>query len=181
MKIVLEPVTLEHLSYIMSWINDKESLHYFANLSKQISEEEESKYLETILKSKNDYLYSMFLIQEDGSKVYIGQTSINQIYWGARSGRLFIYIKKEFRMMGLGKDCIEAIETKAFAELFLHKLWLILRSHNQAYKGYEAMGYKIEGELIDEYNVNGKYYDMKRLYKINPITINGKDISSIIK
>jgi diamine N-acetyltransferase len=166
--IILESLSEKHLLDVMSWINDKDSLYYFANMQNQINPAEELEYMKKMINSKNDYVFSMYLLDKEGNKTYIGQTSINQIYWGARNGRLFIFIKKEFRLMGLGPDCIKAIEHKAFDELKLHKLWLILRSNNKAYQGYEAMGYTIEGKLIDEYYVQNRFYDMMRLFKINP-------------
>lgn len=165
--IILNPLSEKHLPNIMSWINDKDSLHYFASMQNEITPEQELSYINKILNSDKDFVYSVYLLKNE-EKIYIGQISINQIYWGSRNGRLFIFIKKEFRLLGLGSDCIKAIEHKAFDELKLHKLWLILRSNNKAYKGYEAMGYTVEGNLVDEYYVQNKFYNMIRLFKINP-------------
>lgn len=160
----LEAIKDSHLPYIMSWINDKESLHYFATMQKEITEKEELEYLHKMMNSKNDYLYSMFNDQNE----YIGQCSINQIYWPARNGRIFIYIKREFRLKGYGQDCINALLDIAFNGLNLHKLWLMVRSNNKSQEGYKQMGFKVEGNLIQEYKVNEHYYDMTRLYMLNP-------------
>lgn len=160
----LKAIKDSHLPFIMSWINDKESLYYFANLKKEITEKEELEYLHKMMHSKNDFLYSMF----NDNNEYIGQCSINQIYWPALNGRLFIYIKREYRLKGYGKDCINTLLDVAFNNLKLHKVWLIIRNNNKSIEGYKQLGFKVEGNLIQEYKVNNRYYDMTRLYILNP-------------
>src|SRR5437763_14085753 len=86
----LVPLAIEHLPHVMTWGNDREVMQYFANRQTHISEEEEAGYLRTLLASSNDRAYSIF----DGDR-YVGQCSLNAIYWPARNGRLFIVIRRE--------------------------------------------------------------------------------------
>ena len=162
-KIQLIPLSISHLDNIMTWINDKESLHYFATMKKRITREEELLFIKKMIDSCTDIVYSMFL-----DDVYIGQCSVNNIYWPARNGRLFIYIKKEHRLKGLGPDCMNEILRIIFDILDLHKLWLIIRNNNKSKEWYKSIGFIEEGLLKDEYFVNGKFYDMVRLYMLNP-------------
>lgn len=159
MPITLRPTTLEDLPLIMSWVNDHEVMQYFAARQHDISEEEERRYLEHILGSKNDRLFSVF----DGAE-YVGQCSINQIYWPARNGRVFLVVRKAMQHGGRGAAMLQGLIERAFGELDLHKLWLIVRRDNlHAQAMYLRAGFEFEGVLRDEYCVGGRFYDMVRM------------------
>ena len=58
---------------------------------------------------------------------------------------------------------------RAFGELDLHKLWLIVRRSNlKAQAMYLRAGFEFEGVLRDEYCVNGQFYDMVRMGIVRP-------------
>lgn len=163
MPITLRPTTLEDLPLIMSWVNDHEVMQYFATRQHDITEDEERKYLAYILASKNDRVFSVFDGPEDAAH-YVGQCSINQIYWPARNGRVFLVVRKAMQHGGRGAKMLEALIARAFGELDLHKLWLIVRRDNlRAQAMYLRAGFEFEGVLRDEYCVNGRFYDMVRM------------------
>ena len=56
----LEPLSLAHLDGVMSWINDPEVTFYFANLSGEITREQEKAYLRVLLTSQTDKIFSIF-------------------------------------------------------------------------------------------------------------------------
>ena len=166
----LEPLSLAHLPHVMTWVNDREVMHYFANRQQDISEEEESAYLATLVSSKTDRVYSVFE-GPPGSPPevapYIGQVSLNQIYWPARNARLFAVVRKEMQGRGFGTKAIEALMERAFGELGLRKVWLIVRKDNRhAQAMYLRLGFDFEGVLRDEYRVHDRYYDMVRMARI---------------
>jgi diamine N-acetyltransferase len=143
----------------MTWVNDREVMQYFAMRQNHISEEEERGYLESILASKNDRLFSVF----EGD-AYVGQCSVNQIYWPARNGRVFLVVQKSMQHGGRGAEMLQLLIAQAFQELDLHKLWLIVRRSNlKAQAMYLRAGFEFEGVLRDEYCVNGQFYDMVRM------------------
>ena len=160
MSVRLDPLSLDHLPHIMGWVNDREVMQYFANRQTDISEAEERRYIEQLLASKNDRAYSIF----DAAGSYVGQCSINQIYWPAKNGRLFLVVTKSQQRQGHGRAALQALIAKAFDELGLHKLWLIVRRDNRdAQAMYLKLGFDFEGLLRDEYCVNGTYFDMVRM------------------
>ena len=170
MNLRLEPLSLDHLPDIMTWVNDHDIMQYFATHQKDISEEEERNYLTQILQSKNDRVFSIFN-EETGLRhpKYVGQCSLNAIYWPARNARLFIVITKDNHNKGYGPEAIRRLIEYAFQEMKLHKIWLIVRSDNRhAQAMYLKLGFNFEGLLKDEYCVNGIYYDMVRMSIINP-------------
>lgn len=158
-KVSLVPTTIEHVPHVMTWVNDLEVMQYFALRQSEISEDDERRYLTSMLGSKNDRLFSAFA----GSD-YVGQCSVNQIYWPARNGRVFLVVRKAMQGKGYGAAMLEALVARAFGELDLHKLWLIVRRDNKSSQAmYLRAGFEFEGVLRDEYCVNGRYFDMVRM------------------
>ncbi len=156
----LVPLSLDHLPQVMRWVNDREVMQYFALRQTEISLDDERRYLETLIASPNDRAFSIF----DGER-YLGQCSINQIYWPAKNGRVFLAIVKDEQKKGYGRAALQALIETAFAPpLALHKLWLIVRRDNRAAQAmYLRVGFEFEGTLRDEYCVSDRYYDMVRM------------------
>jgi diamine N-acetyltransferase len=160
----LVPLTLEHLPHVMTWVNDREVMQYFAARQTDITEEEERRYLATLLASKSDRAWSIF----EGD-TYVGQCSINQIYWPARNGRLFVVIRREHQGRKLGPRAVERLLERAWSELGLHKMWLIVRRDNRAAIAmYTRLGFDFEGVLQDEYFVQDVFHDMVRMSVLEP-------------
>jgi len=155
----LEPLALAHVAHVMTWVNDREVMQYFANRQTSITEEEERRYVESLLASHTDRAFSIF----DGDG-YVGQCSVNQIYWPARNGRIFLVIRREMQRRGYGSAAIKSLIELSFGELDLHKLWLIVRRDNRdAQAMYLKLGFDFEGVLLDEYCVSGRFFDMVRM------------------
>jgi diamine N-acetyltransferase len=155
----LVPLSVEHTPLVMTWVNDREVMQYFANRQSDIREEDERRYIESLTESKTDRAFSIF----DGDE-YVGQCSINQIYWPAKNGRLFIVIRREAQGRGLGPAALRALFSIAWDELELHKVWLIVRKDNRSAQSmYLKLGFDFEGVLKDEYCVADRYYDMVRM------------------
>ena len=139
-------------------------MQYFATRQQDISAEQERAYLASLIASANDRAYSMF-----DSERYVGQCSVNQIYWPARSGRVFLVVRREMQHSGYGSQALRLLARVAWRDLRLHKLWLIVRRDNRAAQAmYLRHGFDFEGVLVDEYCVNDKFYDVVRMSLINP-------------
>jgi diamine N-acetyltransferase len=153
------PLSVEHLDDVMTWVNDREVMQYFANRQTDITAEDERRYLETLIASRNDRAWSVHA--GDG---YVGQVSINQIYWPARNGRIFLVVRKSMQHKGHGTAMLRGLLRLAWEELDLHKLWLIVRKDNRAAQAmYLKQGFDFEGVLRDEYHVGGRFHDMVRM------------------
>jgi len=167
----LVPATIEHVPLVMTWVNDREVMQYFALRQDRIEEAEERAFLGQLLTSSNDKLFSVFEGDGDSEDSYVGQCSVNQIYWPARNGRVFLVVKKAMQGGGRGAAMLAALIERAFSELDLHKLWLIVRKDNRrAQAMYLRAGFEFEGVLKDEYCVNGRYFDMVRMGIVRPST-----------
>jgi len=157
----LVPLNVDHLSHVMTWVNDMEVMQYFAQRQTRIEEEEEKRYLESLIASKTDRVFSVFTGEGDE---YVGQCSVNQIYWPAKNGRVFLVVTKSMQGRGFGPQMLDGLIERAFGEMDLHKLWLIVRRDNRrAQAMYLRAGFEFEGTLRDEYCVKGKFFDMVRM------------------
>lgn len=159
MQLRLVPLSVEHLPHVMTWVNDREVMQYFANRQTDIGEDEERRYLASLIASKTDRAWSIF-----DDDTYVGQCSINQIYWPAKNGRVFLALRRAMQGQGYGPRALEALVRLAWDELELHKLWLIVRRDNKkAQAMYVRLGFEFEGVLTDEYCVAGTWFDMVRM------------------
>src|SRR5687768_3353272 len=145
----LEPLSLDHLGHVMTWVNDREVMQYFATRQQDISTEQERAYLASLIASPNDRAYSMFAGDGAGADAdadaYVGQCSINQIYWPARNGRVFLVVRREMQGRGYGAAALRLLAEVAWRELKLHKLWLIVRRDNRAAQAmYLRQGFRSE-------------------------------------
>jgi diamine N-acetyltransferase len=148
----------------MAWVNDREVMQYFATRQSAITEDEERGYLKALIGSETDFAYSAFA--GDG---YVGQCSINKIYWPAKNGRVFLVVKRDQQGKGYGSAMLDALIERAFDQHGLHKLWLIVRRDNRrAQAMYLRHGFDFEGVLTDEYFVKGRFYDMVRMGMVAP-------------
>jgi RimJ/RimL family protein N-acetyltransferase len=154
-------VSLEDIDYVMTWINDPEVVKNFQNFDRQISKTEELEFLERIIASPVDHLFSLF---DAESGAYVGQGGINNIAPKNNLGRLSIFIRKEMQHQGYGRTAVLEILRYAFKDLNLHKVWLVVFEKNQrATTLYYKLGFKQEGILEEEYYWNGRYENLVRM------------------
>ena len=160
----LEPLSIDHLPLVMTWVNDREVMQYFANRQQQISEAEERVFLERLLASPTDRAWSIY-----AGDTYAGQCSLNQVYRPARNARAFMALRRDMQGQGIGQAALELLLGKAWDELDLHKVWLIVRRDNRRGQAlYLRHGFEFEGVLRDEYCVSGTFYDMVRMGALRP-------------
>jgi RimJ/RimL family protein N-acetyltransferase len=155
----LVPLGVEHLPNVMTWVNDHEVMHYFANRQEPIGEAEERAYIASLTASATDRAYSVFAGDD-----YVGQCSVNQIYWPAKNGRLFVVVRRDAQGRGYGPAAVQRLLDIAWGDLGLHKIWLIVRRDNRSAQAmYLKLGFDFEGVLRDEYCVAGRWLDMVRM------------------
>lgn len=164
-EVRLVPLATEHLPLVMTWVNDREVMQYFAQRQERIEEAEERGYLEKLVASGSDRAFSVFAGDgPDDEASYVGQVSVNQIYWPARNGRVFLVVRGAMQGKGYGAAALDALVAHAFGPLDLHKLWLIVRRDNRSAQAmYLRAGFEFEGVLRHEYHVAGAWFDMVRM------------------
>jgi len=159
-RVLLRPLKLQDIKHVMKWINDPDVVKNFQNF-KGFTKKEELKFLTKLIKSKSDFVFSVFRLS-DGD--YIGQCSINQINHQNKLGRFSVFITKENWGRGYAEEAIKLLISRAFNEIKLHKIWGVCWATNKkAWHIYQKLGFKKEGLLKDEYYWRGRYHDLIRM------------------
>lgn len=160
MTVRLRPLAVEDVDNIMLWINDPEVTRNFARFDHVFSREEEQAYVEKMLASEADKVFSV----ESGDGTYCGQAGLHQIYWPSRNARAALVIRREMSGRGLGQAALRELLRIAFEEVKLHKVWLVVfRSNEKGRHIYEKCGFRVEGFLRDEYFHRAAFHDMVRM------------------
>ena len=160
-NLYIRPIKLSDVDNIMTWVNDPEVVKNLQHFNKQFTKKDEEIYVKKLIKSKNDFVFSIFLKNGGG---YVGHCGIHQISWENKLGRLSIIIKREHWGKNYAKEAIPLILRFAFNRLKLHKVWLMRwRTNKKARHLYKKLGFKEECVLRDEYFWKGKYHDMIRM------------------
>jgi RimJ/RimL family protein N-acetyltransferase len=161
-EIRLRPLTLDDVDHVMTWVNEPDIVGNFAAFSGEpFTREQELAYLTKLIASPNDRVFS--IERDDGA--YVGQVGVHQIHWPSRVGRLSCIIGARAHMgRGHGTAAIGALLDRAFGELELHKIWLMIFATNaRSYGIYRRIGFVEEGLLREEYFHRGAWHDMKRM------------------
>lgn len=158
--LALRPIRPDDVDHIMEWINDPEVTRNFAHMSAAITREQELAWLERVIASETDRLYAV----EDEAGRYLGNAGVHKIYWPARNGRLGLVLgARDARGRGLGSMAMRLLVELAFAELGLHKVWLVHYRDNHRMAHIAAkLGFVEEGVLRDEYFHAERFHDMVR-------------------
>lgn len=160
----MKPLSADHLDHVMTWINDPDIVKNFQHFDKQFTREDELGFIKKLIASDSNRVFSVF----DEENNYVGQVGLNQISWENKLGRLAVFVKKEHQGKGYAQEMIRLILDKAFKELGLHKVWLVVYADNaKAIHIYEKLGFQKEGVLKDEYYWQGRYHDMMRMAIVN--------------
>ncbi|MGD8172729.1 spermidine N1-acetyltransferase [Vibrio sp. TRT 21S02] len=95
----------------------------------------------------------------------IGLVELIEINYIHRSAEFQIIIAPEFQGRGYAEQVINHALDYSFNILNLHKIYLLVALQNEkALHLYQKCGFIEEANLVEEYFINGKYHDVKRMY-----------------
>jgi len=98
----------------------------------------------------------------------IGYVTFNN--WDTRktmhTGFLSIYLKKEYRRIGIGKVLMKTLITWGRKNKVIRKMSLaVFSSNKKAIALYKKVGFEIEGLCPKDIKIGGRYYDSVLMYK----------------
>jgi len=163
--VTLRPLAESDVDSIMTWVNRPEIVGNLAAFSgAPMTREDELGWVKRTIASA-DRVYSVFASEDDR---YLGQVGVHQIHTRSKVGRLGAVIATTLEMgKGYGSAAITAAMDRAFGELGLHKLWLmVFRTNERGQRLYKRLGFVEEGILREEYFHEGGWHDMVRLSKL---------------
>ena len=167
---------------IMTWINDPEVTKHFAAFDRQVTREEELRFVGQMRASPSDCLFAIERVLErsDGTAseaqppreraphvedgALLGTVGLHQIYRPAQNARLGIMLGGPgARGAGLGQEALRLVIAYAFERLDLHKVWMVHYASNDRMRHIaHKLGFRAEGCLRDEYFHRGAWHDMVR-------------------
>lgn len=104
-------------------------------------------------------------IAENNDGDSVGLVELVEINYIHRHAEFQIIIHPHHQGKGYARIVIEQAVNYAFKILNLHKLFLVVaEEHEKAIHLYRDYGFKVEGKLVQEFFINGKFRDALRMY-----------------
>lgn len=142
----------------LNWMNDSDTSKYLINYNKKYNLKDIQKYVENLLNSKLDYLFSIHKNNDE----HIGNLRLGPINPKTNTIRFGMMIgNKKNWGKGIGSQVMEFTIKKSFKENDFDKIILSVSDKNiAAIKLYEKFKFKID-----------KRYKIKKIGKLNLITM----------
>ncbi|EAF9772715.1 spermidine N1-acetyltransferase [Listeria monocytogenes] len=154
----LRPLEREDLKFVHRLNNDAKIMSYWFEEPHEAFVELQELYDKHI----HDQSERRFILELDGQMV--GLVELMEIDYIHRRAEFQIIIDPKFQGHGYAVSATKLAMKYAFHVLNLHKLYLVVDKVNEkAIHVYEKVGFIREGELIDEFFVDGTYHDAIRM------------------
>ncbi|HDU0065083.1 TPA: spermidine N1-acetyltransferase [Listeria monocytogenes] len=154
----LRPLEREDLKFVHRLNNDAKIMSYWFEEPYEAFVELQDLYDKHI----HDQSERRFILELDGQMV--GLVELMEIDYIHRRAEFQIIIDPKFQGHGYAVSATKLAMKYAFHVLNLHKLYLVVDKVNEkAIHVYEKVGFIREGELIDEFFVDGTYHDAIRM------------------
>ena len=166
-QIYLKPLSLKDTDLLFKLMteNQEELSEWYHGLPKKISRGAVILFIkeEQRVSEKGERLdLGVFLI--DGNKL-IGKISIHSVTYGIEmSAGLSYWIAPEHRKQGYATQAVACMNSFAFEEATLHRLWALVDPENLAsLKILDKLGYRNEGTIKAALYIKKKWRDMNQL------------------
>ncbi|WP_084824878.1 spermidine N1-acetyltransferase [Lampropedia cohaerens] len=158
-EVRLRPLEREDLHFVHQIDNNASVMRYWFEEPFETFAELAALYEEHI----HDQGERRFVVEYQGQKA--GLVELVEIDLVHRRAEFQIIIAPDFQGRGLATQATRLAMDYAFSVLNLYKLYLIVDKDNKkASHIYSKLGFKVEGELIHEFFVNGEYRNVVRMY-----------------
>lgn len=158
-RLELRPLMAENLELARQWVNDPPTARGLLRVL-PVSQPEQEKWFQAICGDPTRMVWAVF---QGGD--HIGTCGLYHLDLLHRKAEAWFLIgRAEARRKGLGREMAELLLAYAFNGLGLHKVYLHVGQDNlPAIKLYQALGFEIEGTLVDEYFLAGHFCDVLRM------------------
>ncbi|CAK7058816.1 spermidine N1-acetyltransferase [Providencia rettgeri] len=154
----LRPLEREDLAFIHQLDNNASVMRYWFEEPYEAFVELSDLYDKHI----HDQSERRFIVENDSEKV--GLVELVEIDYIHRRSEFQIIIAPNHQGRGHASRAAKLAMDYAFSVLNLYKLYLIVDKENiKAIHIYNKLGFHTEGELIDEFFVNGRYHTAIRM------------------
>lgn len=159
-ELYLRALERSDLRFIHNLNNNRNIMSYWFEEPYESFDELEELYNKHI----HDNAERRFIVEND-SKQLVGLVELIEIDYIHRSAEFQIIIAPEHQGNGYAMTLINKALDYSFTILNLHKIYLHVAVNNvKAIHLYTKAGFVEEGHLVEEFFINGKYQDVKRMY-----------------
>ncbi|ASK64078.1 spermidine acetyltransferase [Virgibacillus phasianinus] len=158
-KLRLRPLEREDLKFVHELNNDPKIMSYWFEEPYEAFVELRDLYDRHI----HDQSERRFIVEK--SDETLGLVELVEIDYIHRRSEFQIIIAPKHQGHGYAIDATHLAMDYAFSVLNMHKLYLIVDQENEkAIHIYKKVGFSVEGELKDEFFVEGSYHNAVRMY-----------------
>jgi diamine N-acetyltransferase len=157
-ELKLRPLEREDLKFVHELNNDANIMSYWFEEPYEAFVELQDLYDKHI----HDQGERRFILEKDGDM--LGLVELVEIDYIHRRAEFQIIIDPAYQGHGYAMVATNLAMNYAFSVLNMHKLYLIVDKENEkAIHIYKKVGFSIEGELKDEFFVDGSYHNAIRM------------------
>lgn len=166
-KTILKQITKEHTPLIVKWRNTPSVQKNFI-FQETFTNDMHNGWMDTKVKSGEVVQFIIFIKESDFP---IGSVYLRDVDLKKQKAEFGIFIGEESsRGKGYGQEAAQLICQYGFDNLGLHKIMLRVFAFNKAaIRSYEHAGFVQEAYLKEEEKINGTFYDIIYMAKINTI------------
>ena len=153
------------IPFRLKWLNNPKVNKFIGEESrKKTSLKKQEKWFKNYKKDKNKKFFTIC----DGLKP-IGFMGLSNISKANKNADVFIAIgDDDYRGKGVGRFAMEYLIEYGFKKLKLHKINLgVVKENLPAVKLYKKLGFKIEGNMKEEFFSEGKFHDFLSMAVFN--------------
>ena len=154
-KVILDVVDPKDIEWMRQQRNDPEMRKYFREWKEISKAQQEWWYNDRGNNTNPNHVY--FKILEAEHMDLVGCLGLHYVDWRLRSAEFGIFLSREARGKGIGKEALFMLCDYGFREMNLHKIWCEVYDNNQSVNLYRKLGFKDDGILRDNYFCDGKY------------------------
>ncbi len=158
-RVILRPLERRDLEKSRTWVNDQETAAFLLRVL-PVSEIEQEVWFENICTKPDRYVWAV-----EVDDLYVGNMGLYHVDLIHRRAEIWTLIgEKTWRGKGLGRESMSLLLDYAFRGLGLNKIYLHVDEENLiAQNMYKKLGFIIEGTLIAEYFIEGKFRNVLRM------------------
>ncbi len=166
-KVILDVIESSSIEWLRKQRNLPEMRRYF-RAWKDISKDMQLEWYKEIGNNTHpNHVYweirergNMDVIDDPPTGNLIGCCGLHYVDYRLRSAEFSIFLCKDVRGIGYGKEALDLMFDFGFREINLHKIWAEVYDFNKALNVYtKGLGMHIDGRLRHNTFCDGKYHD----------------------
>ena len=159
-KVILDVIDPEDIEWMRLQRNMPEMRQYFREWKEISKSQQEWWYKDRGNNTNPNHVYFKIMAinpEKKNQTKLVGCCGLHYVDWRLRAAEFGIFLSKEARGFGVGKEALWMLCDYGFREMNLHKIWCEVYDNNTSVELYRKLGFVDDGVLRDNYFNNGRY------------------------